>query len=224
MIRTTNTILLLALAFALASAVGCQSPRGGTAAVPALAALPERAQEVQPLEAGQRAPNITVRDVESRRVNTSRVYRDGPTLLVFYRGGWCPFCTRHLSEIGVIESDLRDLGIQVVGVSPDRPEKLRESIGEHELTYRLLSDNDVELARAFGVAYRVDQETYEMLLGHDMDIEKESGRTHRVLPVPAVYLIDRDGMIQYAYWDADYRQRISGEAVLNAARRISAPD
>ncbi|TVQ57501.1 MAG: AhpC/TSA family protein [Phycisphaerales bacterium] len=219
-IKTVSVLTLTASLMVVFAAVGCQSPRAGTAEVPALAALPENAEKVNPLDAGERAPNVTVRGVDGRRISTSRVYRDGPTLLIFYRGGWCPFCTRHLAEIGQIEGDLRAMGYQIVGVSPDRPEKLRESLGEHDISYTLLSDSNVELARAFGVAFRVDDETNEMLRGHGIDLEDAAGRSHRVLPIPAVYLIDADGMIRFAQWDPDYRQRLSGDAVLRAAREM----
>jgi peroxiredoxin len=206
--------LMLAM---LAAIAGCQTTNPSVD-LPALGALPEDAGKLQPIGAGERAPVVTVRDVNGREMKMNRVYRDQPTVLVFYRGGWCPFCTQHLAGLGAIEADLRDLGFQIVGVSPDRPAKLRESIGEHELTYTLLSDSDAKLMRAFGVAFRVDQQTYEMLLGYDMDIEEHSGRSHRVLPMPAVYLIDADGMIRFAQWDPDYRQRLSADAVMLAAR------
>ena len=211
---------LITFTLALLCLTGCRSPQDGTASIPALAALPENAEKLNPVDAGERAPDVTVRGVDGRRVNTSRIYRDGPTLLIFYRGGWCPFCTRHLAEIGQIEGDLRALGYQIVGVSPDRPEKLRESLGEHDISYTLLSDSEVKLARAFGVAFRVDDETHEMLRGHGIDLEDAAGRSHRVLPIPAVYLIDEGGMIRFAQWDPNYRERLSGDAVLRAAREM----
>lgn len=216
MIRTSIITFALALFFIS----GCQSQRSGADAVPALAALPENANHVKPLEASERAPSIMVRDVDGRRINTSRVYRDGPAVLIFYRGGWCPYCSQHLAEMAQIEGELHEMGYRIIGVSPDRPAKLRESIDEHELAYTLLSDSDVKLARAFGVAFRVDDETNDMLRGHGIDLEDAAGRSHRVLPIPAVYLIDVDGVIRFAHWNPDYRERLSGDKVLSAARAM----
>lgn len=210
----------LAVLLILFCSFGCETSNPTNSELPALGALPEDARSLQPISAGVRAPTVAVRDVDDRRVSMADVYRDLPTVLVFYRGGWCPFCTRHLAELGAIEADLRGLGFQIIGISPDRPAKLRDSIGEHELTYTLLSDSDAKLMRAFGVAFRVDDETNEMLRGYGIDLEDAAGRSHRVLPMPAVYLIDTDGLIRFAHWDADYRQRLSGEKILDAARSV----
>lgn len=215
---TAGLVLFMTLA-------GCQTPEAAPIRAGATdTSLPEpapQAEDVEPRETGQRAPVAIVRDHEGRRVNTADLYRRQPTMLVFYRGGWCPYCSEHLRELATIEDDLSELGVHMVGVSPDRPEKLRESLGEYELNYTLLSDSDIRLARAFGLAFHVDDETHQMLLGHDMDIEAASGRSHRVLPVPAVYLIDTNGVIRFAHSNPDYRQRLSGDAIIRAARSLS---
>ena len=218
MMRTITVTLFLVIP----PLAGCQSMSESTDAIPALSALPEDAEQLTPREVGGRAPHVSVRNVDDSVLHTADLYCDGPVMLVFYRGGWCPFCTRHLSELAGIQNELRDLGVQLVGVSPDKPAKLQESLGEHEVTYTLLSDQDVELARAFGVAFRVDDDTNQMLHGYGINLEDASGRSHRVLPVPAVYLIDRSGVIRYAHWDANYRERLSADEVLAVAHRLVA--
>ncbi len=209
----------------LVTFAGCQISQADAAhAAGNESTLPEpadRAEDVEPRKEGERAPAVAILDHQGERVNTAALYRQQPTLFVFYRGGWCPYCTEHLRELAMIEDDLKNLGVQMVAVSPDRPEKLQESIGEHELSYTLLSDSDIRLARALGLAFRVDDQTHSMLLGHDIDIEAASGRSHRVLPVPAVYLIDTEGTIRFAQWNPDYRERISGDAIVRAAETIA---
>lgn len=74
-------------------------------------------------------------------------------------------------------------------------------------------------ARAFGLAFRVDAETYENLLGYGIDLEAASGEDHHLLPVPAVFLIGRDGTIDFRYYNPDYKERLSGDALLEAARK-----
>lgn len=219
--QTQYGAITCAIVLAAAMLVGCQGQQSTTANLPALGALPEDAKQLRPVEAGEQAPPAALRDVDGRTRHMADVYRNRPTVLVFYRGGWCPYCTEHLAELGAIADQLRSLGFQIVGVSPDRPAKLRESIGEHNLPYTLLSDSDAELMRTFGVAFRVDDETNESLRGYGIDLEDASGRSHRVLPMPAVYLIDTERLIHFAHWDPNYRQRLSGEAILEAAHTVA---
>ena len=76
----------------------------------------------------------------------------------------------------------------------------------------------MEAAKAFGVAYKLDTQTLEKLASYEIDIEKASGETHHILPVPAVFLTDKNGMITYRYFDADYTKRLSSENLLKAAK------
>ena len=142
-------------------------------------------------------------------------------MIVFYRGGWCPYCNLQLSGLRLIEKDLQTLGYQLIAISPDRPEELRKTLGKDKLTYTLLSDSSAETMKAFGIAYRVDPATLKKYRGYGMDIEKASGEIHHALPVPAVYVVDGDGILQFSYVHPDYRVRVPAEVVLAAARAIA---
>jgi peroxiredoxin len=183
--------------------------------------VPQRAEDVRPLESGAEAPTATLRRVDGEAVEMAELYRQKPTMLVFYRGGWCPYCSVQLGHLAEAEGELVEMGYQVLAISPDRPEALRESVeeGEADLRYELLSDSGMELAQAFGVAFRVDDQTIEQYRGFGIDLEQASGRDHHLLPVPAVYLIDTDGVIRFAHWDADYKKRPEPAELTAAARR-----
>lgn len=173
------------------------------------AEVPGSATEAKPLGEGKTAPNVEFHTVDGEKTDLNTV-RDGqPVVLVFYRGGWCPYCNRHLSELQAVEDDLKDKGWKIVAVSPDRPEKLRESLKELEVDYTLLSDSDMSAAQAFGVAFQVDPPTVKKLESYKIDLVAASGKPHRQLPVPSVFLIDREGRIVYAYSNPDYKTRLS---------------
>ena len=123
-----------------------------------------------------------------------------------------------MGQLSKIEEELTGLGYQILAISPDRPEKLRVSLDKLGLEYSLLSDSDMTASRAFGLAYRVDDETFEALKGYGLDIEEASGRTHRLLPVPAALVVGTDGVIRFRYFNPDYRVRIEPDALLEAAR------
>lgn len=185
-------------------------------------APPQDASAVQPLGVGGKAPTASLRGPDGRSVDLAAKYAQKPTVLIFYRGGWCPYCNTHLGQIATAEPELLRMGYQVLAISPDRPEELAKTLDKQELTYELLSDSDVALARAFGLVFRVDDPTVEKYRGFGIDLEQASGRDHHMLPVPAVYIVDKAGVIRFAYWDADYKKRLAPEVLLERAEAIAA--
>ncbi len=183
-------------------------------------AVPGDAQQVHPLSEGQKAPAAVLRGPDSREVDLAALYSQKPSVLIFYRGGWCPYCNTHLGQIAAAEPELLSMGYQVLAISPDRPEELAKTLDKQPLTYQLLSDSDVAFARAFGLVFRVDDPTLEKYQGFGIDLEQASGRDHHLLPVPAVYIVDKAGVIRFAHWNPDYKQRLDPEALLKAARKL----
>ncbi len=211
----TMRMTSLRLFFFLASAV-----------VPAAlaASVPDDASEVTPLGVGDAVPQAQVRTADGASIDVRSLTRGRPAVYVFYRGGWCPYCNEHLADLAGIEEDLEELGYRVFAISPDRPEKVAEAAAESAANYHLLSDSAMDAARAFGVAFRVDDADFERLRGFGIDLEASSGRSHRLLPVPAVFLADASGKILYSYHDADYRERLSGADLLRVAEAASGAD
>lgn len=171
----------------------------------------------EPLAVGEKMPNANVRQADGETVNLSELTRNQNTVLVFYRGGWCPYCTTQLKELVHIEARLREAGWQIIALSPDSPAKLREALEESEFPYQLISDNEVNAAKAFGLAFTVDDKGFDLLKGFGIDLEAASGRYHRMLPVPGVFLVDETGTISFAHHDPDYKKRLSTEELLDAA-------
>lgn len=209
----------------LVLSIGCNpnptDPQGPSSGSAPGKAVPDRAQGAQPLEAGAQAPTATLRDPRGQPVELGRLYGQKPTTLIFYRGGWCPYCNDHLGQIASVEPEVVRLGYQVLAISPDRPEELAKTQDKQGLQYRLLSDSDVELARSFGLVFRVDYPTITRYRGYGIDLEEASGRDHHMLPVPAVYIVDTDGEIRFAHWDADYKKRLDAQVLLERARAIA---
>lgn len=180
---------------------------------------PTTAADVTPVKVGQKAPDATVATPEGESVQLADIYSSAPTVLIFYRGGWCPYCNTHLGKLALIEDELTDAGYQVVAISPDAPESLIQTRDKVQAQYQLLSDKSADAIKAFGLAYRMPDDlidTYKTK--YKIDLEKwAGGQTHHLLPVPAAYVIKRDGTIVYAYWNPDYKQRINNEDLLKAA-------
>lgn len=204
---------LLTLSLSLGAAVLAQAP------APTQAPVPDAAEKVTPLAVGSKVPKINVKTTEGKSIALPQLLSRQPTVLIFYRGGWCPFCNRQMSGLQSIEGELKKLGYRILALSPDRPDELKKSIGKHKLTYQLLSDSPMEAAKAFGVAFRVDDGTLTKYKGFGIDLEAASGQKHHYLPVPSVFLIGADGVIKFRSFNPDYKVRLSNEELLTAARQ-----
>jgi peroxiredoxin len=182
--------------------------------------IPESAQTVSPLLIGSLVPEVILKTSNGEAFDLRQHSTEKPSVLVFYRGGWCPFCNRHLAGLGKIESKLRDLGYQILAISPDRPAKLAESLDKTNISYTLLSDHRMQAAQAFGIAFQLDKPTLKMLANYKIDIEDASGETHHQLPVPSVFIVGRDGRIGFTYVNPDYKVRLDADVMLAAARAV----
>jgi peroxiredoxin len=189
--------------------------------VAAAAVVPDDPSKVVPLALGTTIPTVAVRDADGseRRLGPQTITQ--PTVLIFYRGGWCPYCNTHLGELRHAEGPLLELGYELLFLSADRPELLYSSLKEPGIRYTLLSDARMDAARAFGIAFRVDDATVAKYKAFGIDLEATSGEAHHQLPVPAVFIVDRRGIVQFAYANPDYKVRLSSEDLLSEARRVA---
>jgi len=176
------------------------------------------ASEVQPLLPGMQAPAFEVLSVEGQPVRFDPENMQKPLVLTFFRGGWCPYCNLHLAELRKAESELKEMGFDIWFISIDRPELLYDSLNQSDIGYTILSDSGLEATRAFGLAFRVNDETLERYEKYGIDLEAASGESHHVLPAPSTFIIASDGMIRFQYTNPDYAVRLHPSVLLAAAR------
>jgi len=207
------TVMLGALAIAHEAASEETASREETHAAAA-------AEDVTPLEAGDTVPDVEVSNLDGETVKLRDALASQPTVLIFYRGGWCPYCTTHLAEVAAAHDDLNALGFRVVGISADTPEAATATRAEKELPYTLLADPQMVAAQAFGLAFELDGVTATRYRIGGVPLgEKDSPRRNQ-LPVPAVYLIEGGEQIRFGHYEPDYAERLEGKAILEAARDI----
>lgn len=185
------------------------------------------AADVDPVKTGEKAPGFTVRTVEDQPFVFDPDGLDKPVLLVTFRGGWCPYCNLHLSELKDVVPELQSKGVDVLFLSGDRPEILYNSLKQETqediegMGYTILSDANIDAAKALGIAFRQEQATIERYENNGMDIAGSSMKNYGVLPVPAVYVIDADGMVTYSFVEADYKVRLPAEDLIAAASEVA---
>lgn len=176
------------------------------------------AEEIQPIKTGQVIPDVTLTNADGLPFPLKKLVKNQPTVLIFYRGGWCMYCSAQLGQLKQVEMPLQKLGYQIVAVSPDSIEKIRESLKKYDLSYLLVSDSDAAAAKAFGLAFKVDDATFaKMKKDYGIDLEAHSGKDHHILPVPAAFVLDKKGKIHFSYVNPDYKVRVDPQALLKAA-------
>jgi peroxiredoxin len=174
-----------------------------------------------PLTAGARMPaNSVVRTVDGAEFDLNAAVASRPTVLIFYRGGWCPYCNAHLRELQESAPALEEMGYRILAISTDAPAALQATMDRHELSYQLLSDASVEVADRFGLKYKVsDQYLGHVKNDHGTDLVAQNGGH---LITPAAFVMDTDGVIRFAYVNMNFSVRITQESLLKAAREALA--
>ena len=147
--------------------------------------------DICPIKNSQEIPSSQIYNTEGESIDLKTYIGEKPVILVFYRGGWCPYCMRHLSALHEIKDQIDSLGFELIGITPDDFSKLDSSVirsGVDDFT--LFSDKDINAIKAFGIGWKVNDELYAKYKEkYNMDTEWWSGSKHHVLPVPAVFIV-----------------------------------
>lgn len=222
-----KTMIPAILAGVLTLSLVCSTAiRQGHADVPIAAT----ADEIEPLVAGDEAPRFVVQTVESELFDFNPRQLEKPAVVLVFRGGWCPYCNVYLSEMRHVVPEIRDLGIDVLFLSGDRPELLYASLEDQAqediagLDYTILSDADAQAAIALGIAFKAAQRTVNYVNKKGDGYRESSMERHGVLPVPAVFAVGTDGVIAYSFVNPDYKTRLPADELLAVARELVSSD
>jgi len=177
--------------------------------------IPEKPEDISPLLIGETIPTATLKDAMGHPFPMKANIADAPTVLVFYRGGWCPFCNRQLAGLQEILPELKTMGYQLWAVSTDAPDGLSASADEQHLDYTLLSDADLAVSKQFGIAFKAPVNYHDMLPRTSGGMNKDL-----LLPVPAVFIVDKQGTIRFEYINPDFKQRMDSNLLLAVARHL----
>lgn len=187
--------------------------------------IAENAEDVSPLLNGLKIPDTVIYDISGDPHRLLEVVGEKPTVLVFYRGGWCPYCSRQLASLRIIEDKLIQMGYQLIALSPDSPQRLKEEAHDAGFKIQIFSDQYFEVTQAFGLGYYLDDdvaEKYRTRLGTEfVDLE---GVSRVALPVPAVYIIDRKGLVHFQYVNPNYSVRLENRILLQASQILNLAD
>jgi peroxiredoxin len=170
--------------------------------------------------AGGIAPDFLLPDVKGNLISLSDLLREGPVVVTFYRGGWCPYCNIQLRAYQAALPQMAALGARLVAISPQLPDQSLSTAQADELTFHVLSDVGNQAARRFGLVYSLPEELRAAMRSNNKALPGINGDESWELPVPATHVIARDGRVVLAYMEVDYRKRLGPEAILDALRSL----
>jgi peroxiredoxin len=173
------------------------------------------AEDAHGLPVGAKAPDFQAMDADSITFKLAAALNKGPVVMIFYRGEWCPICSKHLASVQDSLKLITDKGATVLAVSPQKPEYLEKMADKTGATFRLLYDEGYSISDAFDVTFTPEARklfSYNKFMNAKLK-ESQSDDSQR-LPIPATYIIDRDGVIVWRHFGPNYKNRSSINDIL----------
>ena len=183
-------------------------------AAPAFAQTPVLTASALPV--GELAPDFTAKDAAGHPVALKQLLKKGPVVLYFYRGQWCPYCNKQLSQLQDSLQTLTAKGAQVVVVSPETPANVEKTVAKTKASFPIIHDQDFTIMKAYHTAFTVDDAMAQKYQSFGVNLKEANGVDVNVLPVPATYVIGQDGRIKFAFFNPDFKHRATIKAVAQA--------
>jgi peroxiredoxin len=182
--------------------------------IPSLAQVAEKPEDISPILIGETLPSATLYNAKNEAKTIAQIV-DKPTVLIFYRGSWCPYCNIHLSELVKIESEILKMGYQIVAISPDDFQNLDGTIDKNKMNYQLYSDKNATFIKALGIAFKPSEKSKSYIAQNTKGVPTE------VLPVPTVLVVDAKGEVLVEYIRPNITKRISGKLLLSMLQGLA---
>lgn len=189
-----NSIVLLALVMTIHVSFAQEAPEG--------------------LFLNSKAPDFKATDQNGVELRLKDLLKKGKVVLVFYQGYWSPYCNRQLKKLEDSLQFIKDKGASLLAVTPEKPENISQTVEKTKAEYSILYDEELKIMKAYEVEYEVPENTVTRYRNSGIDLEKANGKDWKYLPVPAVYIIDKEANITYRFFDMDSKKRPSVQEIL----------
>lgn len=166
------------------------------------------------LKVGDEAYNFTGIDQFGNTFELNATLQKGPVVLIFYRGSWCPYCNKHLSQLEDSLNFIQEKGGIVVAVTPEKPTGIEKVMERTSASFKIIHDKNLSIMNQYNVTYRLEDSMIEKYKQRGIDISANNGDSGPHLPVPATYIIGQDKKILYAFFDPNYRKRATVGKIL----------
>ena len=176
----------------------------------------------QSLSQGDRLPDVILPNVTGKSIRLYDLWKQGPLVISFYRGQWCPYCNLELKALQSVVAQVKADGASLVAISPQTPDPSLSTQEKNELEFEVLSDVGNSVARQFGLVFTLPENLRSVYEGFGLDLPAHNGDRTFELPISATYVVATDGTVTYAFADADYTRRADSSDVLQALETLKA--
>lgn len=172
------------------------------------------------LKVGEKMPQFSLPDFKKGMVSSADLLKDGPLIIVFYRGGWCPYCNLQLHDLQKHMNEINSAGAQLVAISPQTPDTSLSTAKKAGLSFYVLSDADNKVAKEFKLVFQLPEDLKKIYRDFGIDLEKSNGSISWELPLGATYIVRKDGIVSFAFLDADYKKRAETKDVISHLQKL----
>jgi peroxiredoxin len=165
------------------------------------------------------APDFTLKNATGKEFNLYKRLANGPVILTWYRGGWCPYCNLTLNYLQQYLNEFKSYGTQLIAISPEKPDQSLSTMEKNGLEFEVLTDEINEVAEKYAGVHSLPKEIHEFYAERGVGEYYKDYKTIE-FPIPATYIIDRDGIIRFAFAEADYRKRAEPVEILESLKRL----
>jgi peroxiredoxin len=183
-----------------------------------ISVLQSQAQEKpEGLFINSKAPDFKGKDQNGNEIALKDLRKKGPVVIIFYRGYWCPYCNKELQKLEDSLQLIRGKGAQLIAITPEKQEGIAKTVEKTKASYSIITDDELKIMKAYDVAYQVDTKTIDRYKMASIDLAANNGQKPDAvyLPVPAVYIIGKDGEIKYRFFEEDYKKQAAVKDILN---------
>lgn len=167
------------------------------------------------LSVGVKAPDFTLEDATLNKINLYKELENGPIILVFYRGEWCPYCNIELSAYQKELKEIQKYGGKLIAISPQMPNASLTMQEKHKLKFNVLSDIGNQISNKYKLTYQLQDYLIEAFKSMGIPLPDFNGDESWQLPIPATYIINREGFIEFAFTNPDHTKRANPVEVIN---------
>ncbi len=167
------------------------------------------------LTAGSKVPDFNLKTHTGEPTNLEVLLEESPLLVIFYRGGWCPYCNVQIRQLTEAYPEFQKRGVLPVLISVDEVDGAALASRTYEIPFTVLSDPQLSAHEAFNVVMEIDDETYKQYQRFGLDLEAWSGQSHHKIAVSSAFIVDDTGTVSWAHASLDYKTRPSVEQLLS---------
>ena len=172
------------------------------------------------LAAGNDAVDFTLPNARGEQVSSEALRQQGPIVVSFYRGGWCPYCGLELKALQSVNAEIEALGARLVAISPQVPDESLSTAEKNRLEFEVLSDVDSKVADQYGLTFSLDEDLRPVYKNWGADVAVVNDDPDCKLPLPATYVINQDGKIVHSFVEEDYTERLEPDEILDSLRNL----